>query len=175
MRILTCLALFLAGVSLVCAASPPAKSTQYGVTGGAVVVPYYGATYGTPGGFSQADAKRMLELQEATLEAQRQSLDEQRLTNEYLRALATKQGAPIPQAALKKPVDLLTVAKKHCAECHTPAKAKGDFILFADDAGSALKPLSANEKKRIVDEVRSGLMPKGRPPMSAEEKSAFRW
>lgn len=126
------------------------------------VVPYYGATYGTPGGFSAADAKRVVELLE--------SIDRR------LEALEQRQaGGPVP---LRKAPDLLGVAKAGCAACHTPAKADtagGGFILFADEKAGALKPLSARERTRITEAVQSGTMPPGPKKLTPAEKSAFKW
>lgn len=125
------------------------------------VVPYYGATFGTPGGFSATDAKRVVELLE--------SIDRR------LEALEQRQaGGPVP---LKKVPDLLAVAKASCAACHTPAKADavgGGFILFADDKAGALKPLSARERTRITEAVQSGTMPPVKK-LTPAEKSAFKW
>lgn len=128
-----------------------------------VVVPYYGATYGTPGGFSAAEAKRVVELLE--------SIDRR------LEAIEAKQaGGP---AAVKKGPDLVAIAKANCAACHTPAKsdkAGGGFILFADDQAVALKPLSGREKTRITESVQAGTMPPdGRKKLTPAEKSAFKW
>lgn len=127
------------------------------------VVPYYGATFGTPGGFSAADAKRVVELLE--------SIDRR------LEALEQRQAAgPAP---LRKGPDLLAVAKASCAACHTPSKADavgGGFILFASDKADALKPLSARERGRITESVQSGTMPPdGRKKLTPAEKSAFKW
>lgn len=165
MKPLTLLILCAAGTALVLAAARPAESTppaaQY-PTAAPVVVPYYGAAYGQPGGFSPAEAKRVVELLE--------SIDRR------LEAIEAKQGAP---AAQKKGPDLFTVAKTNCAACHTPAKADakgGGFILFADEQPTALKPLSGREKVRIVEAVRGGAMPpEGRKKLTADEKAAFKW
>lgn len=129
-----------------------------------VVVPYYGATYGTPGGFSAADAKRVVELLE--------SIDR--------RLAAIEERTPGAPAAVKaKGPDLTAVARQHCAACHTPAKADGaggGFILFAADDAKALKPLSGREKTRIAEAVQSGTMPPGdRKKLTAVEKAAFKW
>ena len=127
-----------------------------------VVVPYYGATYGTPGGFSAADAKRVVELLE--------SIDRR------LEAIEQRQAWPAP---LKKGPDLLALSKANCAACHTPAKADkagGGFILFADDAATALKPLSGREKTRVTEAVQAGTMPPdGRKKLTPAERSAFKW
>jgi len=127
-----------------------------------VVVPYYGATYGTPGGFSAAEAKRVVELLE--------SIDRR------LEAIEARQGGPVP---LKKGPDLLALGKANCAACHTPTKADksgGGFILFADDAATGLKPLSGREKTRITEAVQAGTMPPdGRKKLTPAERSAFKW
>ena len=52
--------------------------------------------------------------------------------------------------------DVAPLLTKHCAACHTPAKAEkagGGFILFAADDAAALKPLSGREKTRITEAV----------------------
>jgi hypothetical protein len=128
-----------------------------------VVVPYYGATYGTPGGFSAADAKRVVELLE--------SIDRR------LAAIEERTGGPVPIKA--KGPDLTATARTHCAACHTPAKADGSgggFILFAADDGKALKPLSGREKTRVAEAVQAGTMPPAdRKKLTAAEKAAFKW
>lgn len=138
----------------------PAYTPQNHSTAG-VVVPFYAATYGEPGGFSKADAKRVLELLES-IDRRLESVDQ-------------KTGAgPLP---IKKGLDLLTVAKTRCLSCHTEAKAEGKgggFILFSDETGSALKPLSSREKVRIKEAVQSGTMPPNRK-LDVEERAAFSW
>lgn len=154
MRILTALALFAAGLMSLLACGRPATST------GPVVVPYYGATYGGAG-LSAADGKRIVELLE--------SIDNR------LEAIEAKTGGPA--AGLKKGPDLLAVAKHRCAGCHTPGKSEargGGFILFADDAGGAMKPLSGREKARIKESVQGGTMPPT-TKLSPAEKAAFEW
>lgn len=160
-RTLTALALFLAGVALMLGTACPVASTP----SPPVTVPYYGATYGAPGGFSAAEAKRVVELLE--------SIDKR------LEAIEAKTGAGAPVNLKAKGPDLAAVAKTHCAACHTPGRAEkegGGFILFAADDGKSLKPLSGREKTRIVDEVQAGTMPKdGRKKLTATEKAAFKW
>jgi len=133
-----------------------ASYTPTPVTAGSVVVPYYGASYGPPNGFSSADAKRVVELLE--------SIDRR------LEALEQKG----QKSAVVKP-DLLTVAKGRCLSCHSPSSADdrgGGFILLSDDKGTALKPLSAREKNRVREAVQSGTMPPNRK-LDPAEKSAF--
>ena len=126
-----------------------------------VVVPYYGATYGTPGGFSAADAKRVVELLE--------SIDRR------LEAIEQRQPGPAP---LKKGPELAAIAKANCAACHTPAAADakgGGFSLFERDEKS-LRQFGAREKVRIVDAVQGGTMPPdGRKKLTPTERSAFKW
>lgn len=128
----------------------------------AVGVPFYAATYGEPGGFSKADARRVLELLES-MDKRLDSIDQK-----------TGTGGPL---SVKKGLDLLTVAKSRCLNCHTESKAEskgGGFILFSDETGSALKPLSSREKVRIKEAVQSGTMPPNKK-LDAEERSAFSW
>ncbi|MCE9563696.1 MAG: DUF1592 domain-containing protein [Planctomycetes bacterium] len=63
--------------------------------------------------------------------------------------------------------------KKHCAACHTGAKAKADFSLdkFTDDA-SLLKDRKA--WLRVLDVLKAGEMPpEGKPQPTADERVAF--
>lgn len=161
MRLVTALTLFLAGVALLLGTACPVASTDR-----TTVVPYYGATYGTPGGFSAAEAKRVVELLE--------SIDRR------LEAIEQKTGNGPPAANLKaKGPDLAAVAKTHCAACHTPTKAEasgGGFILFAGGDAKALKPLSGREKTRVTEAVVGGTMPPdGRKKLTPAERSAFKW
>ncbi|TXH99570.1 MAG: hypothetical protein E6Q76_19675 [Rhizobium sp.] len=168
MRLLTCSALFLAGLAVLIASGSPSRS-QYATgyspqtTGGAaVVVPYYGATYGGPQGLSAADGKRIVELLE--------SIDRR------LEGIEARSAGPLAQRAGP---DLLAVAKAHCAACHTPGKAEakgGGFALFADDGGAALLPLSGRQRTAVKQATADGSMPpSGRKKLTAEEKAAFKW
>lgn len=167
MKLATGVILFAAGVALVLGTSAPSHSNPpavgYGpqAHAGAVVVPYYGATYGGPAGISASDGKRVVELLE--------SIDRR------LEQLEAKTGAA--PLAVKKGPELLAVAKQRCAACHTEARADakgGGFILFADDKASALKPLSAGEKTRVKQAVQGGTMPPA-AKLTADEKAAFKW
>lgn len=161
MRLATALLLFAAGVTLMMGSAQPAASTPPSQITGGAIVPYYGAAYGSSGGMSAADSKRMLELLE--------SIDK-RL--EAIEAKTAGTGLAKPAAKL----DPLAVAKAKCLNCHTQAKADakgGGFILFSDDAGSGLKPLNAGEKVRVKQAVQSGSMPPGQTKLSATEKAAF--
>lgn len=159
MRILTSLSLFLACVAALCATGHTATSTYPpSQTTGGVVVPYYGAAYGQSN-TSQADNKRIIELLE--------SIDRR------MESLESRAGGPL---ALKRP-DPLPVAKSKCVACHTPGKAEakgGGFILFADDAASALKPLNAREKNLVKQAIQSGAMPP-QGKLNAAEKAVFDW
>lgn len=131
----------------------------------AAVVPYYGATYTPPGAWTRDDVAKYLGL----LEAQNAILGEIR---DELRA--GRAGGPVPQAAKKGP-DMLATAKARCAACHTPSKSDasgGGFILFADDARTALRPLSTRDRANIKRAVLEGTMPPSKP-LSAAEKAAF--
>lgn len=148
------IALQVLGLALVLAAAAHATPVP-------VVVPYYGATYGTPGGFSASDAKRVVELLE--------SIDRR------LEAIEQRQAGPVP---LKKSPEVYAVAKSHCAACHTQATAEksgGGFVLFERDEKS-LRLLGAREKTRIVEAVQAGTMPPdGRKKLTPAERSAFKW
>lgn len=149
-RTLALLALGLALIVTTAHATPP------------VVVPYYGATYGTPGGFSAADAKRVVELLE--------SIDR--------RLESIEQRTPGGPAAVRKGPDLFAIAKANCAACHTQATAEksgGGFVLFEKDEKS-LRSFGAREKTRITEAVQSGAMPPdGRKKLSPADKAAFKW
>ncbi|AMV24624.1 hypothetical protein VT84_09525 [Gemmata sp. SH-PL17] len=161
-RVAIAIALFVAGTAAI-ASMPPVQSYS---------VPAYGGVplqlLGQQGGMSAADAKRLLEIEEERLVLQRES-------NELLRAIAIKLEAPLPQA--QKKADLFTVAKAKCAACHTPGKSEakgGSFILFADDAAAALKPLNGAEKRAVKQAVQDGSMPKN-GKLSKDEQAAFNW
>lgn len=146
-------ALFLAA-GLTAIAAAPASSQS-------VVVPYNAAVYGQPGGFTAADAKRVVELLESV--------------DRRLEALEKAAGgAAVRQAP---GAELLAVAARHCAACHTPAAGDakgGGFILFAGDDLAALKPLGSRERIRVKEAVLSGQMPPpSRPKLSPAEKRAF--
>jgi hypothetical protein len=124
-------------------------------TTGGIVVPYYGAQFNGGG----ADNKRIIELLEE-------------IRNSTV-SIDTKLAGTQP---LKKP-DLLTVAKANCLSCHSPSKAEksgGDFVMFADDKGTALKPFSGREKVRITQRVADGEMPPNKA-LDADTKSSFKW
>lgn len=147
-----------AAAALAVATARPARSDPpyHAAAPAAVQVPYYGAVYGQPGGFSAADAKRVVELLE--------SIDKR------LAVLETKAG---PVAA--KAPDPAAVARARCAGCHVPKSAEakgGGFILFADDKAGALKPLSARERARVREAVEGGTMPPN-GKLSPAERSAF--
>lgn len=149
--------LFVAAAVLV-ACSNTATTQPYSVAAPAAVqVPYYGAVYGQPGGFSKADVARIIELLEAIER------------NTTPPTLPLKGGAKTP--------DVLAVAKARCSSCHTPGRADakgGGFALFNDDKASSLRILDGRQRAAVRRAVEEGTMP---PPPAAKltpaERSAF--
>lgn len=175
MRVFTGLVMIGAALFVILAASRSANSNPpYQYPPQQVIVPGHGVgvdyrLLGQPGGISERDAKRLLELTEAN----GQKSDR---TNELLEQLLLRSGGPTPAQAPTK-VEFSTTVEKHCVSCHTPTKADklgGDFIFFADAEGKVVKPFSLQEKKEIVKRVQNGTMPPlPRPPMSAAERTAI--
>jgi hypothetical protein len=102
-----------------------------------------------------------------------------RETNTLLR-----QGPAAPKQASGEitPAVRLAAAKKNCISCHTPAAAEGKgggYIMFADDAGSALKPVSFKDRQRESElvnrrvNVTKDMPPEGRPRPAPDESQAF--
>lgn len=126
---------------------------------GSAVVPYYGAAYGPAGGFTPADAKRVVELLESV--------------DRRLAAIEARAGGAAQPSAVKA-LTREAVARQHCFRCHSAEKAdeKGDgFAMFAAD-GSLLK-FKPFEENRINQTVQEGSMPKTGPRPSPEERAVF--
>lgn len=149
-----------AGVVVLAARYPAAGQHAYPPAATSAVVPYNVATYGPPGGATPADVRKGLELLA--------SMDKR------LEAIEGKLGGV---KAASPGVELVAVAKKYCASCHTPAKAEkagGGFELFRDDAAERLRGFSPGERAKIKDVVQRGFMPPGeRARPEGAEKAAF--
>lgn len=169
-RAVTALAVCAAAICSILATSRPAVTSPptYGTP--IVTAPSYGSgigyTIGQTGTASAADFKRLIELNEESvseLKGMRADLAELKEIN---RGLATKLGAPVPQAA-PKGIDPLTVAKTHCAACHRPGNMKGGFAIVNDDAGTALARFNNRDKVAVKQHVKEGTMPPPSPNRKA--------
>ena len=135
-------------LTLAASANPP--------TTGGIIAPAYGAYYSQPAGFTQAEAKRVVELLE--------SIDA-RMARLESAVFEPAEPSPTIQA----------VASDRCSSCHTPSAAEkkgGGFTLFTGDEAKALRFLSTRELNRVKEAVQSGAMPPG-DKLSPAEKSAF--
>lgn len=171
-------ALHLSGVLLLIAASPdrgtgqaPKPSGVYNAPGPAVAL--YGA--GVSGAGITADDWR-------------EGMEEWRGMREELKGmraeLASLKSAVTGGAKLSPPAPKVLVpaevAAARCARCHTPGKADvagGGYVMFADDLGKALKPVSAKqraaESELVRNQVESGAMPKGGAKLPADEQKVL--
>ena len=86
-------------------------------------------------------------------------------------------GSAQPKAQAPAKPDLVPVAARHCARCHSPGAApdRGDgLVLFADDAGSAfVRPMPAYLQTRVRQTVADGSMPKTGTKPTPQEKALF--
>lgn len=122
------------------------------------------ATYGlapAPGGMSAADGKKIVD-----------KLDRLDDVVAELREIKAALAGKVSQTAPK--LSLLDVAKAACGKCHTPANAKGDFILFLDESRSALAPFTPRQKQKMWAAVESGDMPQGGPELTPAQKEPFK-
>lgn len=69
--------------------------------------------------------------------------------------------------------DAVAVLNQRCARCHQDGKAAGlgDGVILVERDGS-VPPFSILEKRRILEQVRTGKMPKTGGPLAPNEKKA---
>lgn len=135
-----------------------------------ITLPLYGAGVAAEPAAPPEDADALKRL-EAKVDALQATLDK------LLKIVEEEAAAPKPVASPKpddgRPTPALIAAAGKCATCHhvNVATAKGGkFALFnADGTFADIRP---TDRKRIVEKVTSGEMPKPPLVLSPEEKSA---
>jgi cytochrome c553 len=136
-----------------------------------VQVPLYGAGYTQAavegGGFAEADRSTLRRIED--------KLDRVLKIAEAAEGPPADKPAEPAQGGEARPGDALRAAAGKCVACHHVdkfEKSGGGFQLFGAD-GSFAK-LSDRDRRKVAQMVESGQMPpEGRPPLSAEEKSAL--
>jgi cytochrome c553 len=139
-----------------------------------VQVPLYGAGYTQAavegGGFAEADRSTLRRIEDKLDRVLRiaEAAEGQQPEQPPAKPAEPAQGEADPAKALR-------AAAGKCVACHHVdkfEKSGGGFQLFGAD-GSFAK-LSDRDRRKVAQMVESGQMPpEGRPPLSAEEKSAL--
>lgn len=167
---LVCLAVVFVAV-LAFGAVVQAQYRQYAAP--TLTLPLYGAGLATEKEDSPPPGDDRLSRLEAKVDKIQATLDR-------LLKLAEEEaaGPPTPARGAAQPNQAaLNSGATKCANCHAPAVAekKGDgFVMFVETPnGLNFSSLRAADRKRIVDKVGAGEMPKPPHQLSTDEKAAI--